>query len=166
MLPKQNSFGQIFKMKVLLSFLFLCTVMKGMSQTEVFRKKQFNLDDGVAIKGYDPVAYFTIGKAEKGKPAFTSSYHGVDYHFANAGDLTSFQANPEKYEPQYGGWCAYAMGHDGSKVEVDPETFKIIDGKLFLFYNRFFNNTLKTWNQSESRLHGQADANWQKILKQ
>ena len=63
-----------------------------------------------------------------------------------------FASNPAKYEPQYGGWCAYAMGHDGSKVEVDPETFKIINGKLFLFYNRFFNNTLKTWNQDESKL--------------
>lgn len=166
MVAKQSRFDQILKMKVLLSVLFLCMVSRGFSQTDVFRKKQYNLDDGVAIKGYDPVAYFTIGKAEKGKPAFSSSYHGVNYHFANAGDLNSFQANPEKYEPQYGGWCAYAMGHDGSKVEVDPETFKIIDGKLFLFYNRFFNNTLKTWNQDESRLHTKADENWQKILKQ
>ena len=58
------------------------------------------------------------------------------------------------------------MGHDGSKVEVDPETFKIINGKLFLFYNRFFNNTMKTWDQDEPRLHNQADVNWQKLLQQ
>ena len=95
---------------------------------------------------------------------FAFSYHGVSYHFANVADQNSFQANPQKFEPQYGGWCAYAMGHDGSKVEIDPETFKIINGKLFLFYNRFFNNTLKAWNQDESKLHMQADANWQKIL--
>ncbi|HZE82850.1 MAG TPA: YHS domain protein, partial [Puia sp.] len=67
------------------------------------------------------------------------------------------------YEPQYGGWCAYAMGKDGSKVEVDPGTFKIVNGKLFLFYNRFFNNTLKTWNKDEDHLHKNADNNWQKL---
>lgn len=166
MARKQYSFGQILKMKLPLTFLFLCSAFAGFSQTDVFRTKQYNLDDGVAIKGYDPVAYFTTGKAEKGKPSFSSSYHGVNYHFATAADLNSFLANPEKYEPQYGGWCAYAMGHDGSKVEVDPETFKIINGKLFLFYNRFFNNTLKSWNQDETKLHTQADANWQKFLKQ
>jgi YHS domain-containing protein len=164
MVRKQYSFDQILKMKVLLTVLLLCLSSAGFSQADDFRKKQFNLDDGVAIKGYDPVAYFTMGKAEKGKSAFSSSYHGVNYHFASAADLNSFQASPEKFEPQYGGWCAYAMGHDGSKVEVDPETFKIINGKLFLFYNRFFNNTLKTWNLDESRLHTRADANWQKIL--
>jgi YHS domain-containing protein len=166
MAGKHHSFDQILKMKVLAMVLFLFSASAGFSQTDVFRMKQFNLDDGIAIKGYDPVAYFTVGKAEKGKSAFSSSYHGVNYHFANTANLNSFLSNPEKYEPQYGGWCAYAMGHDGSKVEVDPETFKIIDGKLFLFYNRFFNNTLKTWNQDESKLHARADTNWQKILKQ
>jgi YHS domain-containing protein len=165
MARKQYRFDQILKMKLLLTFLFLCSASTGFSQTDVFRTKQYNLDDGVAIKGYDPVAYFTIGKAKKGKSSFSTSYHGVNYRFSTAADLNSFLANPEKYEPQYGGWCAYAMGHDGSKVEVDPETFKIINGKLFLFYNRFFNNTLKTWNQDEPKLHTQADANWQKFLK-
>jgi YHS domain-containing protein len=163
---KQYSFDQILKMKILLTVLLSILTIAGFSQADDFRKKQFNLDDGVAIKGYDPVAYFNMGKAVKGKSSFSASYHGVNYHFISAEDLSSFQANPEKFEPQYGGWCAYAMGHDGSKVQVDPETFKIIHGKLFLFYNRFFNNTLKTWNQDESKLHAQADANWQKILKQ
>jgi len=63
---------------------------------------------------------------------------------------------------QYGGWCAYAMGKDGSKLKIDPETFKIINGKLYVFYNKFFNNTLKSWNKDD-QLHQQADANWQKI---
>ena len=166
MAGKRNSFDEILRMKVLPMVFFLFSAFTGFSQSDVFRTKQYNLDDGVAIKGYDPVAYFSVGKAEKGKSAFSSSYHGVQYHFASAADQNIFLTNPEKYEPQYGGWCAYAMGHDGSKVEVDPETFKIIDGKLFLFYNRFFNNTLKTWNQDESNLHARADTNWQKILKQ
>lgn len=153
-------------MKIWITCLFLLNALSSFSQTDAFRIKQFNLDDGVAIKGYDPVAYFTQGKGVKGKKDFSYPYHGVEYHFANAADRQMFQSDPVKYEPQYGGWCAYAMGHDGSKVEVDPETFKIINGKLFLFYNRFFNNTLKTWNQDESKLHAQADANWQKILQQ
>src|SRR5450432_738322 len=136
-------------MKISVTILSLLSVLTGFSQTEAFRAKQFNLDNGVAIKGYDPVAYFTLNKAVKGKREFSFSYHGIGYHFATAADQQSFQASPAKYEPQYGGRCAYAMGHDGSKVEVDTETFKIIDGKLYLFYNRFFNNTLKTWNQDE-----------------
>lgn len=162
----QYRFDQILKMKVLLTLVCMYSASAAFSQTDAFRIKQFNLDDGVAIKGYDPVAYFTTGKAEKGKASFTTLYKGVTYHFADAADLKSFQANPEKYEPQYGGWCAYAMGHDGSKVQVDPETFKIVNGKLFLFYNRFFNNTLKSWNEDESKLHARADENWEKFLKQ
>jgi YHS domain-containing protein len=152
-------------MKTLLTFLILLSAFRGVSQTDAFRSKQFNLDEGLAIKGYDPVAYFNQNKAVKGKKDFFFAYHGVIYHFTSAADQQVFQANPAKYEPQYGGWCAYAMGHDGSRVEVDPETFKIINGKLFLFYNRFFNNTLKTWNLDESKLHTQADANWQKIIQ-
>ena len=145
-----------------LSFLFSMTAY---SQSESFRMKQYNLDDGIAIRGYDPVAYFTQNKPTKGKKDFSYTWEGVGYHFANSADLETFRANPTKFEPQYGGWCAYAMGHDGSKVEIDPETFKIINGKLFLYYNRFFNNTLKAWNQNEQKLHSQADANWQKILQ-
>ena len=151
-------------MKLLATFCLLITVLTGFSQTDVFRTKQFNLDDGVAIRGYDPVSYFSQNKALKGKKDISFSYRGINYYFATENDRQLFQADPAKYEPQYGGWCAYAMGHDGSKVEIDPETFKIINGKLFLFYNRFFNNTLKAWNQDESGLHAKADANWQKTL--
>jgi YHS domain-containing protein len=148
-------------MKLPVSILFILSSFRSFSQTDVFRVKEFNLDEGLAIRGYDPVSYFAQNKAVKGKKEFSFSYHGVSYHFASATDLVNFKATPAKYEPQYGGWCAYAMGHDGSKVEIDPETFKITNGKLFLFYNRFFNNTLKSWNQDEPKLHVQADANWQ-----
>jgi YHS domain-containing protein len=153
-------------MKLMVTILLVFSACQGICQSDAFRSKQFNLDDGIAIKGYDPVAYFTQSKAVKGKKELTVLSHGISYHFASAEDKELFQANPDKFEPQYGGWCAYAMGHDGSKVEVDPETFKIINGKLFLFYNRFFNNTMKTWDQDELRLHNQADVNWQKLLQQ
>ncbi len=151
-------------MKIWFSFLILLFAMPGLSQSDNFRRKQFNLDNGVAIKGYDPVSYFTLNKGIKGKKEFSISNLGVKYYFSTMTNRDVFIANPEKYEPQYGGWCAYAMGKEGTKVEVDPETFKIVNGKLFLFYNRFFNNTLKSWNLDEINLHSQADKNWQKLL--
>ena len=64
------------------------------------------------------------------------------------------------YLPAYGGWCAYAMGARNEKVNVDPETFKIKDGRVFLFYNRFFTNTLTDWNEDEGRLYPAAERNW------
>jgi len=118
---------------------------------------------GVAIDGYDPVAYFIQSKAVEGKKQWTITIDGVSYLFSNQQNAFLFKADPSKYQPQYGGWCAYAMGASGEKVEVDPETFKIIDGKLYLFYNKYFNNTLKSWNKDEVNLKQKADANWRKL---
>jgi YHS domain-containing protein len=129
------------------------------------RKKHFNLtDDGIAIKGYDPVAYFIKNDAVKGKKEQAVYHQGITYYFSSVENKEAFKKNPSAYEPQYGGWCAYAMGEKGEKVSIDPETFKIINGKLYLFYNRFFNNTLKSWNKDESNLKHNADANWQTIF--
>ena len=136
----------------------------GNSQTSA-TTKDYNLSDShLAIAGYDPVAYFTNGKAVKGNKQNELTHDGVVYHFASAANKKVFEANPSKYEPQYGGWCAYAMGAKGEKVEVDPETFKITDGKLYLFYNTFFKNTLPLWNKDEQQLKTKADANWSKIV--
>lgn len=130
---------------------------------ESLRLRHFNLDEQVALSGYDPVAYFTRGKAVKGNKRLTARYEGVLYYFSDAANRDAFLKNPAAYEPQYGGWCAYAMGAKGEKVPVDPETFKVLDGKLYLFYNRFFNNTLTSWNKDESRLKSKADASWKTI---
>jgi YHS domain-containing protein len=128
-------------------------------------QKQNNLStSGLAIEGYDPVAYFT-GKAVEGRKELSTSDGGVTYYFSSAQNRDLFRANPEKYKPQYGGWCAYAMGANGEKVEIDPETFKVLNGKLYLFYNKYFNNTLKTWNKDEVSLKKKADANWTKFSK-
>lgn len=135
------------------------------AQNESKRLSHFNLENKVAIQGYDPVAYFKQGKAVKGNVAFTNSYEGVVYRFTSAANKETFAKNPSGYEPQYGGWCAYAMGSNGERVAVNPETFKIVDGKLYLFYNAYFNNTLKSWNKDENGLKAKADANWKKILK-
>lgn len=133
--------------------------------TEV-RKKQYNLErSGLAIEGYDPVAYFTSNKAIEGRKDISVVYESITYRFTSTQNKELFNANPSKYEPQYGGWCAYAMGAKGEKVEVDPKTFKIINGKLYLFYNKFFNNTLKSWNKNESSLRSSADQQWKKFIQ-
>ena len=128
------------------------------------RSKHFNLDKGVALSGYDAVAYMKQDKAVKGTKDFAATYNGVTYYFASAADRDEFNKNPVMYEPQYGGWCAYAMGKKGEKVSIDPGTFKIVNGKLYLFYNKYFNNTLVNWNKDEVNLKTRADANWQKLL--
>lgn len=154
-------------MKKLLFVLVVLVSMiaHGSAQTAGVRKKEYNLEkSGLAIQGYDPVAYFTSNKAIEGKKEITALYNGVTYRFATAQNRDAFKANPARYEPQYGGWCAYAMGAKGEKVEVDPETFKIVNGKLFLFFNKYFNNTLKSWNKDEARLHANADKNWTKFI--
>jgi YHS domain-containing protein len=126
--------------------------------------RQLNVDsDALALEGYDPVAYFKNNKAIEGKSAITAVHEGVKYQFANQENKKTFISSPVRYLPQYGGWCAYAMGAKGEKVEVDPETFKVVEGKLYLFYNRFFNNTLDSWNKNESTLKTNADKNWSKL---
>ena len=134
------------------------------AQTVATRTKEFNLENKVAIQGFDPVAYFKQNKAVKGKKEISAANEGVTYYFANQSDKDAFLKSPSSYEPQYGGWCSYAMGATGEKVEIDPQTFKITDGKLNLFYNAYFNNTLKTWNKDEVNLKKKADANWKKII--
>lgn len=153
------------KMFSLAVFILISTASIFAQDATAVRKKQFNLEKGgLAIQGYDPVAYFKQNKAVEGSKDMAVAYQGVLYYFSSAENKAEFLKSPSKYEPEYGGWCAYAMGAKGEKVEIDPETFKIIDGKLFLFYNKYLNNTLKTWNKDEVNLHAKADANWQKAF--
>lgn len=152
-------------MKYKLSILLLFFVCTSFSQSQAKRTTDFNLEKKVAIQGYDPVGYFKQSKGIKGKKEISANYEGVIYYFSSIENKNLFIKTPAKYEPQYGGWCAFAMGDSGEKVEINPETFKIIDGKLYLFYNAYFNNTLKTWNKNEAKLKSNADLNWKKIIK-
>lgn len=129
------------------------------------KASEYNLENKAAIQGYDPVSYFKQNKAIKGEKEISVTYDGVIYQFSSTANKEIFLKSPASFEPQYGGWCAYAMGSSGDKVEINPETFKIIDGKLYLFYNAYFNNTLKSWNKEEASLKIKADANWKKINK-
>ena len=150
---------------LLVTVLILSTAISFSQDATAIRKKHFNLSkSGLAIQGYDPVAYFENNKAIEGKKEFSVNHQGAVYYFLSAENKDAFIKDPSAYEPQYGGWFAYAMGKNGEKVNVDPETFKIVNGKLYLFYNRFFNNTLTNWNKDEANLKTKADVNWQKTF--
>lgn len=148
--------------KINYSILFLLLLFPTLILAQ--SSKHLNLEKGVAIQGFDPVSYFS-NKAVKGDKKLSVNYQGAVYYFSSVTNKNKFSENPSKHLPQYGGWCAFAMGDNGKKVEVDPETFKIVDGKLFLFYNAYFNNTLKSWNKDEKNLKAKADKNWSIIIK-
>jgi len=154
----------MFAMKYLaVASLVIFITASACAQSEDVRSKNYNVKKGIAIEGYDPVSYFN-NKPEEGKPEITWVYRGVSYRFANTANYTAFKSRPDKYEPAFGGWCAYAMGANGEKVKIDPETYKIKDGKLYLFYNFWGNNTLSTWNSNEPALKTKAEQNWKKFV--
>ncbi|HMQ11543.1 MAG TPA: YHS domain-containing (seleno)protein [Oligoflexia bacterium] len=121
---------------------------------------------GALIAGYDPVAYIKQNKAIKGQKDFEYKYDGTVIYFSSKANQQAFIDNPEAYLPQYKGWCAYAMADNGDLVEIDPETFKVIDGKVYLFYKGWLGNTLKKWNkQDDSSQIEQANQHWQQKHK-
>lgn len=123
----------------------------------------------IANGGYDLVAYFSDNAAKKGKKEFTEEYNGVKYLFASIEHKNLFIANPEKYLPMCDGYCAWGVAEKGKKVPVNPETFKVIDNKLYLFFNGDFSgkpfNTLPEWNKNEAKLLTQLPLNWAKLKK-
>lgn len=149
---------------ILLPFMLLSQSIS-FGQTENI-KRHYNISKlGLAIEGYDPVAYFTNNKAIKGNKENIVIYQGITYLFSTTANKELFKTNAAKYIPQYGGWCAFAMGSTGEKVEIDPETFKVKDGKLYLFYHSWTNNTLTKWNKDEASLKMKADINWPKLIQ-
>lgn len=125
-------------------------------------KTLVNVDrSGVGIKGYDPVAYFTENKAVKGDAQFQSQAGGVTYYFASAENKSAFDANPAKYEPQFGGFCAWAVSQ-GYTAPIDPNAFQIVHGRLLLQYS------LKVRQDFGADTEGnlkKADANWPSIVE-
>ena len=110
----------------------------------------------IAIKGYDPVAYFTAGKPTPGMDAYTLRWKGVTYRFASAENRERFKAAPEQYAPQYGGYCAYAMSINRI-ADIDPARWTIVDGKLYL-NNNLLSQTL--WSVSTRGKIVSADQHW------
>jgi YHS domain-containing protein len=152
------------KKSFLLSAVLLSITSILFAQGEEVRKKNFNIKKNIALEGYDPVSYFDRQPLE-GKEELSTTYKGITYRFATSANLNKFNTNPEKYEPAYGGWCAYAMGATGEKVKIDPGTYKILDGKLYVFYNFWGNNTLTDWNKNEKELMIKGDQNWRKVIR-
>lgn len=115
-----------------------------------------NATDGVGLKGYDPVAYFTDGQPTKGSSQYSFQWKGATYRFASAENLQSFKTDPEKYLPQYGGYCAYAMSINRT-ADISPTEWTIFGGKLYL-NNNFISQTL--WSVGKSGRVEAADRNW------
>lgn len=124
------------------------------------RRRNFNVENYVAIREFDPVSYFQ-NKPAKGDSKFFADHKGITYYFANEANREEFKKAPGKYEPAYGGWCAYTIAQNGDRVKILPNTYKIIDGKLHLFYNFSGDNRLLKWNEGdEKKLKAAANKNW------
>lgn len=115
---------------------------------------------GKAIKGYDPVAYFTEGKPVEGSSDFTAEFDGATWYFASAQNRDAFVADPDKYAPQYGGYCAYAVAN-GSTAKIDPEAWSVVDGKLYLNYSL---SVRDRWTARQAEYIAAADRNWPGVL--
>ena len=117
--------------------------------------------NGLAIKGYDPVAYFTQSRAVKGAPAYAATHNGATYLFASAQNRDAFTTTPEKYLPQFGGYCAWAVSH-GYTADVDPTAWHIDSNKLYLHYNRTIQSR---WLREKAKWIAEAERNWPGLHK-
>jgi YHS domain-containing protein len=114
----------------------------------------------VAVSGFDPVAYFTAGKPVEGSKEFTASWNGAEYRFASAANRDRFKADPARYAPQYGGYCAWAVSQ-GYTAPADPKVWKVINGRLYLNYDAAVG---RKWAADIPGFVAKADANWPKVL--
>jgi YHS domain-containing protein len=115
----------------------------------------------IAIGGYDAVSYFTAVQPVPGTVAFSLVHEGATWLFADGANRAAFQANPEKYVPQYGGYCAWAVS-EGYTAPGDPKVFKVVGGRLYLNYNR---SVATNWEKHTTRNISRGDANWPKVLQ-
>jgi hypothetical protein len=112
---------------------------------------------GVAIMGYDPVAYFTEGRAMKGSEEFSYEWLGTPWQFASSKHRELFVGDPQKYAPQYGGYCVGEVAFKGDTINIDPEAWSIIDGKLYLGYGKQF---MAEFEARPGEILAKAEANW------
>jgi YHS domain-containing protein len=118
----------------------------------------FSTKDG-AIRGYDPVAYFKMNKAVKGSKKYSTMWQGAEWHFSSQNNLDAFIAEPEKFAPQYGGYCAYGVAQ-GYTPEIDPHAFAVRDGKLYLNLSKV---VLQRWKQDTPGYIAEANKNWPEL---
>ena len=141
--------------KILKSFLLLLLV----TNTLWAQTSEVYIAGGKAINGYDAVAYFTEGKPVEGTSKFVYTWNGSNWFFSSDKNWQAFKTNPQNYAPQYGGYCAYGMS-EGYKAPTDPQAWTIVDGKLYLNYNK---EVQKLWMRSQTRHINTADKNWPKL---
>jgi len=141
-----------------MSLVFALTVA-GVAAAE--RPAIYSASGHVAVKGADVVAYFTQGRAVIGKAEYATQWRGATWRFSSAENLAAFKANPEKYAPQYGGYCAYAVS-EGYTAKIEPEAWSIVDGKLYLNYSL---GVRSLWAKNKQERIKKADANWPGVLK-
>ena len=115
----------------------------------------------LAVSGYDPVAYFTRGKPVEGSGDHEYEWNGATWRFSSAENLETFKADPEKYAPQYGGYCAWAVAQ-GKTASADPDNWEIVDGKLYLNYN---DSVQAAWRKDIPGFISKADKNWPQVLQ-
>jgi YHS domain-containing protein len=144
--------------KIFLSILLVVSVLPVCAQT----KSLLNLDKaGLAIQGYDPVAFFTDNKPVKGKPEYAARHNGALYYFASKEHRDLFKADPAKFEPAFGGYCAYGVSRN-KLVEIDVDAFQIVDGRLLLQYSKGVRND---FNKDTKGNLGKAEANWPALVE-
>jgi YHS domain-containing protein len=144
-------------MKVLLVFMILVAAMAAACSSTA-EAIALNTDDaGSALRGYDTVAYFAVNNAVKGDAKYAYVWNGAKWLFSSEENMKKFMADPETYAPQFGGYCAYAVS-EGYTADADPEAWKVVDGKLYLNYNR---DVQKTWEKNEAERIANGKKNWQ-----
>jgi YHS domain-containing protein len=147
-------------MKTIIRFL-IAGILLGLAVTGLRAEKPVNTTwSGVAIKGYDPVAYFTASKPVEGQKTFTHAWRGAEWRFASAANRDLFGAQPEKYAPQFGGYCAWAVSQ-GYTAGIDPVAWKIVGEKLYLNYDL---KIQAKWEKELEANVAKAAQNWPKIL--
>ncbi len=146
----------------------IMAVMVIISMNSVHAQSVNTDENKLANGGYDIVNYFVANTPARGSVEFSTKHNGAIYYFLNAENLKAFKASPNKYLPQFDGYCAFAVAKMNKKVPVNPETFRIDDGKLYLFYNDFWEgkpfNTIVPWLNNEGEMEKMAASNW-KTLK-
>ena len=140
---------------------FHLIVLLVLTSTTKAQNIDYNTKKGFVAMGYDVVEYFN-NSAQAGEKKYSTEHDGAKYKFATQENLLIFKSDPEKYIPQYGGYCAYAVAIKAEKVGINPKTFEIRDGKLYLFYNSWGTNTLELWKKENVKgLQQKADQNWE-----
>jgi YHS domain-containing protein len=144
------------------AFLRIFLLALGLFNAPAAFAQTVNVEDGVAVRGTDVVAYFREGRALPGKPEFAHDWNGATWRFSSAANRDAFAADPERFAPQYGGFCAWAVSQ-GYRAPVDPDAWRMVDGKLYLNYSRMIQ---LRWDLARASNIAKADSNWLRLASE